>query len=189
MTNWSYANQVPTVAWRNAMTIPRELSLKKINGQLLVASTPVKEIKNTVAAIPVISLNPSQVYDLPAQSQLKISTAQIQDIVVTFSNANGERVTVGYDKQANQYYIDRTQSGKTDFQKSFKGRFVAPRFTSANNADITLVVDAASVELFADNGLTVMTGIYFPNATFNKVSVSGSKDLKIKLTELTSIHK
>ncbi|MDB5131700.1 MAG: glycoside hydrolase family 32 protein [Mucilaginibacter sp.] len=188
MTNWSYANQVPTVAWRNAMTIPRELSLKKMNGQLLVASTPVKEIKNIVAATPVISLNPSQVYNLPAQSELKISTAQIQDIVVTFSNANGERVTVGYDKQANQYYIDRTQSGKTDFQKSFKGRFVAPRFTSANNADITLVVDAASVELFADNGLTVMTGIYFPNATFNKVSVSGSKDLKIKLTELTSIH-
>ena len=29
MSNWKYAQVVPTVAWRSAMTIPRELGLVK----------------------------------------------------------------------------------------------------------------------------------------------------------------
>lgn len=32
-------------------------------------------------------------------------------------------------------------------------------------------MDVASVELIADDGLTVMTGIFFPNEPFNKVKI------------------
>ena len=31
MSNWQYANVVPTKAWRSAMTVPRELTLKKVD--------------------------------------------------------------------------------------------------------------------------------------------------------------
>jgi fructan beta-fructosidase len=189
MSNWQYANQVPTVKWRNAMTIPRELSLKRVNGNLLVASVPVKElafVASKQTAKRTLKGNNTS-YDFPIQNVLRLNTAQLTDFAITVSNKLGEKVVVGYDKKANEYYIDRTQSGKTDFQKKFKGRFVAPRFTTLKNLDMTLVFDAASVELFADNGLTVMTGIYFPNEPYNKISVNGDGNLKIQLTTLNAM--
>ena len=40
---------------------------------------------------------------------------------------------------------------------------MAPRLATAAGADLTLFFDAASVELFADHGLTAMTEIFFPS--------------------------
>jgi fructan beta-fructosidase len=45
---------------------------------------------------------------------------------------------------------------------------------------MTLIVDVASVELFADNGLTVMTEIFFPSQPFNKISFRSSANASIK---------
>ena len=44
MSNWLYANVVPTVKWRNAMTIPRELKLKHVDNDMFVTSEPVAEL-------------------------------------------------------------------------------------------------------------------------------------------------
>ena len=43
MSNWLYANVVPTVKWRNAMTIPRELKLKHAGNNSYVVSEPVRK--------------------------------------------------------------------------------------------------------------------------------------------------
>src|SRR5690606_13053583 len=45
MSNWLYANVVPTKAWRSAMTVPRELSLFDVDGTLLLKSAPAKELE------------------------------------------------------------------------------------------------------------------------------------------------
>jgi fructan beta-fructosidase len=43
-----------------------------------------------------------------------------------------------------------------------------------------LIIDDASVELFADNGLSVMTEIFFPTVPFSDIHVQSSKGFKIK---------
>ncbi|MCF0178394.1 MAG: glycoside hydrolase family 32 protein, partial [Bacteroidales bacterium] len=43
MSNWYYSQSVPTKYFRNAMTLPRELSLKDNGRHLFLASAPVKE--------------------------------------------------------------------------------------------------------------------------------------------------
>jgi fructan beta-fructosidase len=40
MSNWQYANLVPTEKWRSAMTTPRDLSLQKINDKYYITSAP-----------------------------------------------------------------------------------------------------------------------------------------------------
>ena len=40
MSNWLYAIRVPTQQWRSAMTIPRDLALQNINGDIRLTSTP-----------------------------------------------------------------------------------------------------------------------------------------------------
>lgn len=181
MSNWEYANQVPTEKWRNAMTIPRDLILKKINSELLLASVPVGELKGiTLGVQSIVGAK------LPAQSVLKASIASLDDYTITLSNSLGEELVIGYNKKANQYYIDRTKAGKVDFQKDFKGRFIAPRFAITKASDLTLVIDGTSVELFADQGLTTMTAIFFPNKPFDRVTV---KWIVLKQTVLKSIWK
>ncbi|MDB5146409.1 MAG: glycoside hydrolase family 32 protein [Mucilaginibacter sp.] len=181
MSNWEYANQVPTEKWRNAMTIPCDLILKKINGEVLLASVPVGELKG-IASGTQITVGTK----LLAQSMLKANIPSLNDYTITLSNSLGEELIIGYDKKANQYYIDRTKAGKVDFQKDFKGRFVAPRFATTKASDLTLVIDGTSVELFADQGLTTMTAIFFPNKPFDRVAVKG---IVLKQTVLKSIWK
>ena len=44
MSNWQYAQVVPTYNWRSAMTIPRELSLLKGQDNYVLRSRPIQEM-------------------------------------------------------------------------------------------------------------------------------------------------
>ncbi len=87
---------------------------------------------------------------------------------------------IGYDQSANQYFMDRTNSGKVRFEKGFASRHTVPRFTSANNVEVTLIIDNASVEMFADNGLSVMTQIFFPNALYTNINIQSSANFNVR---------
>jgi len=196
MSNWRYANQVPTQAWRNAMTIPRELELQQSKGKVLLASKPVEELKSnytkTIAskqlqADKTIDLS-SKISSFKSQYVLKLSLKQLQDYSIKLSNKNGEELLIGYDAGKDQYFIDRTKAGKTDFQKDFSGRFTAPRLTTAKNSNITIVVDKTSVELFADGGLTAMTVVYFPSADLNNLALMASGKLTIDNLSMTGLR-
>ncbi|HSH17606.1 MAG TPA: glycoside hydrolase family 32 protein, partial [Verrucomicrobiae bacterium] len=45
MSNWEYANDVPTSPWRSAMSIPRALTLRRVDGDLRLVQTPVRELE------------------------------------------------------------------------------------------------------------------------------------------------
>ena len=71
MSNWLYANVVPTETWRSAMTIPRDLKLVKVDNELFIVSAPVKEmarIKSNPVVISNISL--SKKIDLSKKTNL-----------------------------------------------------------------------------------------------------------------------
>ena len=177
MSNWQYATVVPTTNWRSAMTLPRELQLKHVGNNLIIASQPVSELSGIQSKSIVLenlkfadSLDVSKkagAINFPCQVNLKMDNAN--NFSLSFSNDLGEVLLVGYDKKSNQYFIDRSKSGKIDFEKGFAARHTAPRFTSEFNMNISLVIDVSSVELFADDGLTTMTEIFFPTKPYNKI--------------------
>ena len=194
MSNWQYANHVPTEKWRNAMTIPKELGLKQVNGKILVTSNPVKELAGIERAPVGINnslLTGKKVKGIPDQFILKFNINKINDYSVMLSNDVGEKLIIGYDNAKKQYFIDRAKSGKTDFNAEFAKTAYAPRLTSnTSSSDIELVIDVSSVELFADNGLTVMTSIFFPHKTFTHLQIQNNKGVNIenlKLLPLKSI--
>jgi fructan beta-fructosidase len=55
----------------------------------------------------------------------------------------------------------------------------AKRIAAAKGTDLTLVVDAASIELFADKGLTTMTAIFFPRKPYDKIQIGSPETFKI----------
>ncbi|MEO8111434.1 MAG: glycoside hydrolase family 32 protein [Ginsengibacter sp.] len=198
MSNWLYANQVPTVKWRSAMTIPRELKIKEADGKMYVASEPVAELSK-IQNDHVIKENykvdhSSDLHDLtnqfkvPCRINLQVKT--IEDFTISLSNASGEKLLIGYDKKTNQYFIDRTMAGKADFNKEFAAKHFAPRFSKSVSMDLSLVIDESSVELFADDGLSVMTEIFFPGKPYDQIKIETPKEIlfqKIEYIELQSI--
>ncbi len=60
---------------------------------------------------------------------------------------------------------------KPDFSEKFTTRPTAPRIADSDTLQLHLLVDVASIELFADEGKTVMTAVFFPNEKYNQVSL------------------
>jgi fructan beta-fructosidase len=183
MNNWQYGDRVPTVKWRGAMTLPRELNLKQVNGKFYLASTPVKEldgITNKTGVKKVTDLVGS--YSTPTTGIFKLDLEGIvtNNYSIILSNEKGSELMIGFDKQKNQYYIDRTRSGIVNFEQGFAKRQWAPRIATGDRAQLTLVVDKASVELFADDGLTVMTAVFFPESPVSVVRVQTADNSIIK---------
>ncbi len=199
MSNWAYANIVPTVNWRSANTVVRELAIEKAGDKYLVSSAPIKEIdvlkatsydaKNVKAKNINITTKTGK---LNGPAILKLTADELKEFNITISNNTGEKVAFGYDKTANQYFIDRSQSGNVNFVKDFGNKIVAPRFSANKNTDITLVIDVASVEVFADKGLSVLTAIFFPTSDYTDITISSKDGFVIKtlnLSHLTSAWK
>ena len=195
MSNWDYANQVPTDPWRNAMTIPRELKLKHIGNDIFITSRPVPELF-TIQSPPVIKQNLKVTKSVAIATKadkpkfpcrINLDASGIKDFTMVLSNEVGEELLIGYVAKQNQYFIDRTKSGKTDFQKNFAARYVAPRLTDNAAMKISLVIDVSSVELFADDGLTLMTTIFFPNKPYNQIRMQSTDGFLIKKLEYISL--
>ncbi len=198
MSNWLYANLVPTVKWRNAMTTPRDLTIKHVGNELFVASEPVKEL-DSIQTKPMIAqqLVVNGSYDLFAKTdkttipcRLDIDLDKTQDFSIIASNDQHEQLVIGFDKNSNTYFIDRTHSGKVDFEKSFAQKSIAPRLSKETKNHLSIILDESSVELFADDGLTIMTEVFFPTKPYNKMQIQTSEKVtfkKIKFTALKSI--
>lgn len=183
MSNWQYANVVPTKTWRSATTVPRELRLEKLGEKFLVASKPVEELSQL--ADQTINLESNKISKLTGPATLHLTTNKAEDFSITFSNDEGQKVVLGYDKALNAYFIDRTQSGKVSFEKGFAARHTAPRFSSSQNINLSIIVDKASVELFADNGLSVMTGIFFPDSDYSAVHIQSADPSTVRTVQIS----
>jgi fructan beta-fructosidase len=198
MSNWLYANVVPTKTWRNAMTFPRELKIVKIdNNNMLVVSALAKEIKKIISKSFIVNnISIGKPFEMTTKTGnikfpclLNLTTDNVQDFSITISNGAGEELEIGYDKMKNQYFIDRTKSGKTNFQQEFANRHFAPRFTNNSKINISLMIDVSSVELFADDGLTVMTEIFFPNKPYNQLRLQSPGNIVIEKLEYIKLKK
>jgi fructan beta-fructosidase len=194
MSNWQYAKVVPTEKWRSAMTIPRDLNLEKIGDKYFVTSQPVSElsvINDKGAELQNILANENlakKIGKLEGPSRLTLTSDKIENFSITLSNVGGEKLILGYDKASNSYFIDRANSGKTSFEKGFAAKHIAPRLSNTEAMDLTVIIDNASVELFADKGLSVMTDIFFPNSAYTDISFQALDNFLIKSFQYNKIQ-
>lgn len=198
MSNWMYANIVPTEKWRNSFTLTRELSIGKFKNDFIIKSNPISAIKSLevdseelTSLISSSDLNiTNKIKNFTVPSKIEIEFEKNNDVIVCFENQNKEQLKVGFDDLKNQFFIDRTKSGITDFHKDFATVSIAPRLCDNSKVKMTLYLDKSSIELYADDGSTVMTSIIFPNSDYNTVNLSSKKNSKInklKYFQLKSI--
>lgn len=181
MSNWDYATLVPTVSWRSAMTLPRSLTLHRSTQGYRLFSQPAKELHTLrQGKYALQSRDINGAYELKSLQAMATGTMEVvlefehaEGSATTFGlelyNASGERYRIGYDAAAKQFFSDRRQSGKITFSPKFAAQIhTAPRFSSEKTVRMRIIVDVASAEMFADDGSTVLTDVFFPNSDFNK---------------------
>ncbi|SFU12077.1 fructan beta-fructosidase [Algoriphagus locisalis] len=173
MSNWLYANEVPTVAWRSAMTVPRELSLFDVNGTLLLKSAPALELEKLRSKEFLVN---DQSSTLPSEAVEIAAEIESDSFTMSFSNVAGDSLILS--KENGLVSIDRRKAGKSDFNKYFAAIHSAPMSWEAK--EIRIFMDASSIELFVNDGELAMTSILFPSSPWQNVTVSENVDsLKI----------
>jgi fructan beta-fructosidase len=194
MSNWAYATAVPTNPWRSAATVPRDLKLQRVNGNLIVQSVVAPELSSIAGTSKTFeSLEVSDTLKLSDAGNIRYSivtgTVEAKDFAIQLSNQKGQRVSVGYDVEANLFFVNRANSGDTSFSKSYPTEVYAPRFSASPTIRFTMVTDVASVEVFFDDGLSVMTAIFFPDEPLTDLALSGNEVSvqEMSITELKSI--
>ncbi|MCS4229024.1 glycoside hydrolase family 32 protein [Sphingobacterium sp. BIGb0165] len=181
MSNWQYANVVPTTRWRSSSTIPRELTLQKVDQKYYVSSTAAPEVAKAFQSVKKYQANQSKELtvqeQLPQAFRLEINKLKVQNFKLILSNAVGNELVVGYDKGQDAYYIDRSKSGEIAFNADFPKRSIAGRLSNSETLSLSLYIDVSSVELFADNGLTAMTSLFFPEEPMTRIRIVGDNNL------------
>lgn len=187
MSNWDYAQEVPTETWRSAMTIPRSLHLYKDDTYIL-ANKPLDELNNRLVALKEFKslevkgekvLAEGEIASSLDQLALKFTTQALPSDTLSFrlSNEAGEYLDLGYIPSTSQFYIDRRASGENDFSEEFApGISTAPRHIERDTLAGVLYFDKTSVEAFYDEGRSVMTELFFPSQPWNKISVTATND-------------
>ena len=110
-----------------------------------------------------------------SEAEIKFNISQLDKNVYNFklSNTVGDELLFGYNHTSKTFYVDRRNSGDTEFSSKFAHRVsTAPRTSSNTHLSGTLLIDKTSIEIFYDDGETVMTEIFFPNAPFENLSLS-----------------
>ena len=195
MNNWNYGGSIPTSPWRSAMTVPRELSLRQVDGSLQLMQQPVRQL-GKLRTGPTVHLHnlplatgstplPIHGKALWIDATLRPGTASTYGLKVR--TGNGQQTVIGYDRTTQQLYIDRTRSGDVKFDPTFAGVQRAPLPTRHGVVHLTVLVDWSSVEVFAQHGNVLLTDQIFPDPTSTGVAAFATGG-RATLTSVTISH-
>ena len=162
MSNWQYANQVPTKQFRSANSIPRDLGLFTCGEETYVSVVPSQEM---------LALRGDKVKQPTEACEIVVDLKGTADI--TLSNGKGEQVTMRYDGQQQTFTMDRTKSGDVSFSEAFPAVTVAPTFGTIKQ--LRLFIDRCSIEAFDSDGKMAMTNLVFPSEPYNNIKIKGGK--------------
>ena len=162
MSNWQYANQVPTRQFRSANGLPRDLGLKTIGTETYLTSTPSKE---------TLTMRGPKIKKPTETCEIVVDVKG--SAIIELSNAKGEQVVMNYDAQKQTFSMDRTKSGDVSFSEAFPCVTTAP--TYGNIRQLRLFIDRCSIEAFDAEGKMVMTNLVFPSEPYNMIKVKGGK--------------
>ena len=178
MSNWQYANDVPTSQYRSPNSVPRDLSLFTVDGETYLQSAPSPEllalrdaskkrsfkVNGTRTIKEMISGN-----DGAYEIELTIENQHADVIGFRLYNDKGEEVDMQYDMKEKKFSMDRRKSGEVSFNENFPMLTWTAIESGKDELKLRLFVDKSSVEAFGDGGRFVMTNQVFPSEPYTHI--------------------
>lgn len=183
MSNWEYAADVPTMQFRSANTLPRELDLFRApDGHLYAGVKPspeVETLRGEKRSSGAVALSPkAATFELPedgiCEINIDLNLMKSQTLNIELSNDRGEGVTMLYDLHGTrrQFVMHRQHSGDTSFSDKFPATTIAPIHNRTGKTSLRLFVDRCSIEAFDGDGRFAMTNLVFPSAPYTRLAIS-----------------
>ncbi|GAB2818516.1 glycoside hydrolase family 32 protein [Ferruginibacter profundus] len=179
VNNWNYANDIPTTPWKSAMSLPRNLSVKKINDEWVLIQKPVALLnslrkENFTIAKEMVSgqkILPVKSTQFEMEFTLMPSASSVSGVKIAAGNNN--YFEIGYDAAQQIFYIDRSKSGNTTFNENFKKASRFEKIIPLQNKQLQLHIyfDNSIAEIFVNNGLAVFTAQLFPGPNDNGIEL------------------
>ncbi|MBN3790678.1 glycoside hydrolase family 32 protein [Burkholderia sp. Ac-20353] len=184
MSNWDYAAKMPTAPWRGAMTLPRALALKTIDGEPRLVVTPAPAFDAWADGRPAMHLGDlsvtSALRELPAATRGTVQRITLTLVphgatragLVVRRSADGATGTrIVYDTAQQTLTLDRSQSGESNFSTAFSRQHIVNLPLQDGRLPLEIVVDRGSVEVFAGGGRTAITDLIFPPGDADRIAV------------------
>ena len=189
------AETATTDPWRAAMTLPRVLSAVPTDRGPRLRARAVPDLRKYRGR----RLNFTRLSDViptglpaltgawagkPFELVLDLDNGRVPDIAVVLARERGDTVSFGYDAEREAYFVDRGRAGGAESALGSASRQEAPRKTYVRATTLRAVVDRGSVELFGDDGFTVLTARYYPPGAPTQVYVEGETGINGTFYEL-----
>ena len=184
MSNWYYAQEVPTYTWRSAMTLPRELNLiQQQDSNYLLCNTPIDALdaieKNRIFFLekPSKSIVVNDIDDLSQGSfviKIDIKFSDSEGAISLKYGNDSAYIALEYNKSSGVISIDRSKAGY-EF-KNLNNNILKTKYNSEQDIHLEIWVDRSSMEVFVDKGKCVFTQLFFPKKAFDTLecSISGT---------------
>ena len=178
MSNWQYANDVPTSQYRSPNSVPRDLSLFTVDGETYLQSAPSPELLalRDVSKKRSFKVNGTRTIkemipgnDGAYEIELTIENQHADVIGFRLYNDKGEEVDMQYDMKEKKFSMDRRKSGDVGFNENFPMLTWTAIESGKDELKLRLFVDKSSVEAFGDGGRFVMTNQVFPSEPYTHI--------------------
>jgi len=193
MSNWQYANDLPTRQYRSQMGMPRQLFAYSVPGskEIYVGQKPVEEMTSILEPA-AISVEANTVHLGNQKAQVMVELDVKNGSTFTLANDKGEEVF--FSCNAGRILMDRQKSGIIP-SRDFVSETWSPKPQLGTNYGtwapidqlcgkkdsyhVQLWMDVCSIEMYIEGGRASMTNLVFPAEPYNQISGEGISNVKV----------
>jgi len=223
MSNWQYASKLPALPGRGEMTMARRLYFQEPPAYPppTPQQEGLQLVQKPILGLPpdkkYMAMFGAPAFQAMAKANATIIAKKLSGSVYRLrftldagdaseagvrlrrstndpNEAANEETEIGIDMAKGRIFIDRSRSGKTGWSPEFPARISAPlKRVQAEGVPIEIVVDSNSVEVFAEDGETVLTALIYPAASsqglgfYSTALPPGTAPPRVRALEMTPL--
>jgi fructan beta-fructosidase len=176
ISNWQYANEEPTVTWRGAQSLPRKLSLRRTADGWRLVQQLTGGLSGLMERQPASHQLLTDVLPLPQTADITfvVTAADRAETGLRLFNQAGEEVLIAVSGDRRELSVDRQRSRNGPSPAGYAERHAAPLRPLAQ-VPVRVVFDRSVLEVFANEGETVMTERVYPTEPFSRIEWIGGR--------------
>lgn len=157
MSNWRYAHAVPAATWRGAMSLPRRLALRTVEGQPRMVQHPVGSIEGHLSHATFRA--PSEPITLIPHALIEVGWTSLPagGVLLRLTGDGDEHVHIVCDPANAKLTVTRGGRAARALHTDFPSSSGAPLRRSPGEGRLFVSLDGPLLEVFADGGETTVS--------------------------------
>ncbi len=181
MNNWKYAEVLPTRGWNGAMTIPRRLFLRHTEAGYSIVQKPLRELEklrsseSSLKMKSIAEVNQFLINHQISSCELLLDADYNSGGLFSLEllNDKGRELIVKYDDTKKIFSIDRSMSNKIVPDIAFY-QLQEIKYDACGKLKLNVFIDHSSIEIFLNDGETVLSSLFLPSSSNNMIRMSDS---------------